>query len=249
LSCRTPKYGTALSLSRFNLQELQKKSLERRFTMSMPGSTTITTTETSSGLFAEAVGGVASIVLAILGLSGVSPEYLLGIATIVFGAALVIEGTSIVADYAHILSLAPGTLPVGSGGISAVFLAGVSGIVLGVLALLGVHAGVLASAAVIVFGSALLLSSGVTVNLHMLKSRVGGAAQTVETSSESAGVKVLTGIAAVVLGILAAAGAATMTLNLVALLVLGGGILATGNGLNNAMTSIISSASQGARAH
>ena len=87
--------------------------------MTMPGYTTITATETSSGLLAEAVGGVATIVLAILGLSGVSPEYLLGIATIVFGAALVIEGTAIVADYAHILSSAPGPVQVGTGAVSA----------------------------------------------------------------------------------------------------------------------------------
>ena len=215
--------------------------------MSMPGSTTFATTETSSGLFAEAVGGVATIVLAILGLSGVSPEYLLGIATIVFGAALVIEGTSIVADYAHVASHSPGALQVGTGGISAIFLAGVSGIVLGVLALLGVNAAALTSAAIIVFGSALLLSSSVTVNLHMLKSRTGEASQVLETPGETAGVKVLAGIAAVVLGILAAAGAASGKLDLIALLVLGGGILATGNGLNNAMTGIIRAASQGTR--
>jgi hypothetical protein len=218
--------------------------------MSTPGSTTtITTTETSSGLFAEAVGGVATIILAILGLSGVSPEYLLGIATIVFGAALVIEGTSIVADYAHVLSLSTAAFQTGSGGVSAVFLAGVSGIVLGVLALLGVNPAVLGSAAIIVFGSAMVLSSSVTVNLHMLKTQARGASsQMPETPAEMAGVKVLTGIAAVVLGILAVAGAATVKLDLVALLVLGGGILATGNGLNNAMAGIISAASHGARA-
>jgi hypothetical protein len=218
--------------------------------MSMPtSSTTIGTAETSSGMFAEAVGGIATIILAILGLSGVSPEYLLGIATIVFGAALVIEGTSMVADYAHILSVSAGAFQVGTGGVSAVFLAGLGGIILGVLALLGVSSAELASAAVIVFGSALLLSSSVTVNLHMLKSRAGGDLQVVETASDAAGVKVLAGISAIVLGILAAAGTLTFKLDLIALLVLGGGILVTGNGLNNAMTSIMSAASRSVRAH
>jgi hypothetical protein len=214
--------------------------------MSMPASTTITTTETSSGLFAEAVGGIATIVLAILGLSGVSPGYLLAIATIVFGAALVIEGTSIVADYAHILShsSAAMTSQIGTSGVSAVFLAGIGGIILGVLALLGLNPTTLISAAIIVYGSALLLSSGVAVSLHALKGRVAGDPAMVEAPFETAGVKVLAGIAAIVLGILAVAGTVPLELDLVALLVLGAGILATGNGLNNAMSSVINAASR-----
>jgi hypothetical protein len=214
--------------------------------MSMPASSSITTTETSSGLFGEAVGGIATIVLAILGLSGVSPDYLLGIATIVFGAALVIEGTSLVADYAHILSQSPGAtrFQIGTSGVSAVFLAGVAGIILGVLALLGLYPTALCSAAIIVFGSAMLLSSGVTANLQGLKGRMAGDHTIVETGFETAGVKVLAGVAAIVLGILAAAGTFALTLDLIALLVLGAGILATGNGLNNAMTSVINAASR-----
>lgn len=214
--------------------------------MSMPASPTITTTETSSGLLAEAVGGIATIVLAILGLSGVSPEYLLAIATIVFGAALIIEGTSIVADYAHIMSHSPAgmTSQVGTSGISAVFLAGIGGVILGVLALLGLNPTTLTSAAIIVYGSALLLSSGVTVSLHALKGRVAGESLMVEGPAETAGVKVLAGVAAIVLGILAVAGTVALKLDLVALLVLGAGILTTGNGLNNAMTSVISAASR-----
>lgn len=213
--------------------------------MSMPASSTITTTETSSGLFAEAVGGIATIVLAILGLSGVSADYLLAIATIVFGAALVIEGTSLVADYAHILSRSSAAMPsqVGTSGLFAVFLAGVGGIILGVLALLGLNPATLSSAAIIVYGSAFLLSSGVTASLHALKTHVAGDSLMVGTSFDAAGVKVLAGVAAIVLGILAAAGTVALKLDLVALLVLGAGILATGNGLNNSMSSIISAAS------
>jgi hypothetical protein len=214
--------------------------------MSMPASSTMTTAETSSGLLAEAVGGIATIVLAILGLSGVSPNYLLGIATIVFGAALVIEGTSLVADYAHILSHSSGamTSQIGTSGVSAVFLAGVAGIILGVLALLGLNSTTLSSAAIIVYGSAMLLSSGVTAGLHALKGRMAGDSNMVETGFETAGVKVLAGVAAIVLGILAAAGTVALELDLIALLVLGAGILTTGNGLNNAMTSVISAASR-----
>ncbi len=71
--------------------------------------TTVMSTETSSGLFAETVGGLATIVLTILGLSGVASDFLLAITTIVFGAALLIEGTSIVARFAHAISGSPAT--------------------------------------------------------------------------------------------------------------------------------------------
>lgn len=42
------------------------------------------------GGFVDALGGIATIVLAIIGLSGVKPDILVSIATIVFGAALLI---------------------------------------------------------------------------------------------------------------------------------------------------------------
>lgn len=209
--------------------------------MSMSETTAINTTETSSGLFAEAIGGIATIVLAILALAGVSPGYLLTIATIVFGAALLIEGTSLVTDYVHVLQAAPALLrfQVGTSGISAVFVAGISGIVLGVLALLGVGGGTLVSVAVIVFGGALLLTSSAVLNLHTLKSQSMGDVMAGEVVSGTAGGQVLAGIAAIVLGILAVAGTASSVLDMVALLVLGAAILATGNGVNNAMASMM----------
>lgn len=204
--------------------------------MSVTESTLAATTE-ASGVFAEAIGGIATIALTIIALAGTAPAFLLAIAAIVFAAALLIEGTSIVADYANMQSAEAGELHIGAGGLAAVFLAGLTGIILGVLALLGIHADVLVSAAVITFGSALLLNSSSMLNLYAVKAKtasgllIGGAAGT-------AGVQALAGIAAAVLGILAVAGQASMSLNLVALLVLGASMLVTGNGMNNAMISV-----------
>jgi hypothetical protein len=125
--------------------------------MSISDITSITNVETSSGLLAEAVGGIATIVLAVLALSGISQEYLLPIATIVFGAALLIEGTSMATNFIHVLSVDTGeAAQVGINGVSAVLMGGVTGIILGVLALVGIAPGPLASAAIIVFGSALV---------------------------------------------------------------------------------------------
>jgi hypothetical protein len=190
-------------------------------------------------MFAEAVGGIATIVLSIIALSGTVTTFLLAIATIVFGAALLIEGTSIATDYAHMRSSVPGdVLEIGAGGLASVFLSGVTGIILGVLALLGIAAPVMTSVAVIVFGGALLLSASSTLNLHTLKIRMSGDVVASEMMAGTAIAQALVGISAVVLGILAVAGHASSVLTLVGLLVLGAGILTTGNGMNNAMTSM-----------
>ncbi len=44
------------------------------------------------GGFADAIGGVATIILAIVGLAGVRAESMAAIAAIVFGVALLVEG-------------------------------------------------------------------------------------------------------------------------------------------------------------
>ena len=67
-------------------------------------------TETSSapveaaayGGLADAIGGIATIVLAIIALAGVHPEVILPIAVIVFGAALLIQGGTMLSEYASI---------------------------------------------------------------------------------------------------------------------------------------------------
>jgi hypothetical protein len=177
--------------------------------------------------------------LAIIALSGTSPGFLLATATIVFGAALLIEGTSITNDYATMMASPAGIgMQAGTGGLAAVFLGGISGIILGILALLGINAFVLISAAVIVFGSAVVLSSSAMLNLHTFKAQASGEVMLASTASGTAGAQALAGIAAIVLGILAVAGTASQTLALVGLLVLGAALLATGNGMNNAMMSV-----------
>jgi hypothetical protein len=190
--------------------------------------------ETTSGLLGEGIGGIGTIVLAIIGLAGTAVGFVLPIATIVFGVALLIEGTSIATDYAHVQTDTPSMLQVETGGLASVFLAGITGVILGVLALLGVGSQMLTSAAVIVFGGALLLSASSTMNLHLLKARMSGDVAG-GMFSGTAAAQALAGIAAVVLGILAVAGHVSGPLSLVALLVLGAGMLTTGNGMSNAM--------------
>jgi hypothetical protein len=221
-------------------------------------------TETSSapveaaayGGLADAIGGIATVVLAIIALAGVHPEVILPIAVIVFGAALLIQGGTMLSEYASIIFPAGTTgTPsehIGVGSLSTLFLVGVAGIVLGILALLGLATGTLCAIAVIAFGSALLLSSNSVRNLYMLQSsasrsgasRPGTELLAGEMASGSAGVQMLAGLAAIVLGILAVIGINQNTLLLAALIILGATVILTGSALSGLVVGFMRSTGQ-----
>ena len=125
------------------------------------------------GGLVDAIGGAATIILAIVALSGVSQSLLGAIATVVFGVALLILGGTMLTEFTKLMAPpgAAGTAEefVGGGGLSALFLVGAAGIVLGVLALVGISAQTLTAAAVIAFGGALLLSSNSVWRLYRAK--------------------------------------------------------------------------------
>jgi hypothetical protein len=201
------------------------------------------------GGLVDAIGGAATIILAIVALSGVSQSMLAAIATIIFGAALLIQGGTMLTEFTKLM--APPTEAstaeevVGGGGLSALFLVGAAGIVLGVLSLVGISAQILTAAAVIAFGGALLLSSNSVWRLYRAKraSYRAGAAGTLsgveflagEMASGSAVLQCLSGLAAIVLGILAVTGTNPNVLTLVGLLVLGATVLLTGSTLTGAV--------------
>jgi hypothetical protein len=186
------------------------------------------------GGLVDAIGGAATIILAIVALSGVGQSMLAAIATIIFGAALLIQGGTMLTEFTKLMAppTAAGTTEeaVGGGGLSALFLVGASGIVLGVLSLVGISAQTLTAAAVIAFGGALLLSSNSVWRLYRAKraSYRAVAAGTLsgaeflagEMASGSAVLQCLSGLAAIVLGILAVTGT-NPNVTLVGLLVLG----------------------------
>ena len=218
--------------------------------MAMTFTQSMTRDSAAYGGFVDAIGGVATVIVAIVGLAGARPDMMIGIATILFGAALLIESGAMLAEFAGI------TLPAGaqamsleqfgSGGLSALFLAGATGIVLGILALLGVHAAILTAVATIVFGNALVLSSNSVRYLHHLKrasqpeaTTTGGAEVLAnELAAGSAGIQAVVGLATVVLGILALAGGSDV-LMLPALLALGATLVLTGGSLSWSMMSFM----------
>jgi hypothetical protein len=199
------------------------------------------------GGFVDALGGIVTMVLAIIGLSGVRPEVLVSISTIVFGAALLIQGGAMLSEFAQIEATPETAVAAGSGGMSALFVVGVAGIVLGVLALLAVHASVLTAVAVIAFGVALLISSSDVWRLLTCRS-VAMRFQThsplvrvvaSEVAASSAGLQAMAGLAVIVLGILAVCGIYTEPLTLIALLVAGASILLTGTTLSGTMVGFM----------
>jgi hypothetical protein len=100
------------------------------------------------------------VVLAIRGLAGIEQGYMLPIAALAIGAALLIEGGVTITRYADMTAELPhhGSMEFG-GGVTVEFFGGCAGLVLGVLDLVGVVPQVLVSIAALVFGSALLLGS------------------------------------------------------------------------------------------
>lgn len=202
------------------------------------------------GGFADAVGGIATIVLAIIGLAGIKPEILVSISTVVFGAALLIQGGAMLSEFAAIETMPEANVAAG-GGLSSLFLVGVAGIVLGVLALLGVYPLILCAAAVIAFGAALVLSSSAVWRLLTAQSvamRFQSRSPMVrvvasEIAAGSAGLQAMTGLAVIVLGILAAAGVFTQPLTLIALLAAGAALVMTGSTLSGTLIGFMRSAS------
>jgi hypothetical protein len=185
----------------------------------------------------ETIGGLALIVLGILALARIEPSFLDSIATIVAGLALMILSAGLGTELGGVLHRLTGrTLNVSepAGGINAGVLGGIAGVVLGILAILGVARPELISVALIVFGAALLFDFVASVQLRALRMM---APETPEPSSRLAvavasstdTATIVAGVALIILGILALSGLASHVLLSVALLSLGGYLFLEGS--------------------
>jgi len=197
---------------------------------------------TGAGSIATSIGGLAAIILAIVGLVHIAPTYVLAIAALVIGAALVFQGGDLFAQYSGVLGRMsqrkPENAPVGGVGIG--MLAGLVGIVLGILALGTVSPSVLLPIAVIVFGVALIGSSGDVTQLYSLKLEQSGADDNVqrmarESLALGSSTQTLIGLGGVVLGIVALVGLDWTVLSLVALLAFGIAVLVNSTGVTDRM--------------
>jgi hypothetical protein len=200
------------------------------------------------GSIIEAVGGFGALALAILGLAGVFPLEFAAIAAICIGAALIIEGGAIGARFSRLLTVTGGgrlgAVELG-GGMTAEFLGGAAGTILGLLALLGVAAGILVPVSAIVLGGTLLLGSGATIRLNLMETTSQRQPEHVQEASReavsvAAAIQVLTGIGAIGLGILALVGINPLVLSLVALLSVGASLVLCGTAISSRTLSLLS---------
>jgi len=155
-----------------------------------------------TALTTELLLALGAVVLSILGIVGVFPTYLAAIAVIAIGAILLFQSASVVLQYTELLYEAGATNKVDvshvSRGITAEVLAGMAGIVLGVLALLGIAQMTLLSVAVIAYGGTLLLTSGELVWLNSFDAKENEMVRQLmhSMSLAAAGAQVLVGLAA-----------------------------------------------------
>ncbi len=193
--------------------------------------------ELEGGSFAETIAGAGGVTLAILAIIGVLPMVLGSIAVIAVGVGLFLGGGSIAARSAQ-LEKGPGGKQARRqimAGLGMEALAGASGAVLGLLALLGISSLTLMGVAAIVLGGALLLASAATARLETDLSRMTSSEAPHQTSHEAvslaAGSDFLVGAGAIVLGILSLTGWAPLTLALVAMLGVGAAGMLNGSAL------------------
>ena len=204
---------------------------------------------TTGGSTGVMLGGVAAVVLAILGLAGVAPHYLVTSAAIALGIAMLFEGGLIASEYTKVLNTGAETSALAGtqlgGGLSGEALAGIAAIVLGILALVFVKPEVLVSVAAIVLGGGLIFGSGVMSRLNVVKIDASSDPDTAKQVARSAvstagGLQVLVGLSAVVLGILALISLAPLTLDLIAMLVVGSSFMLSGGAVTSRVLSYFS---------
>lgn len=201
----------------------------------------------AGGSTTEAIGGAVAVVLAILGISQIVPDFMVSIALIVLGVALLSQSGTVVAEYERIVgrSEVEGSWRKAElgGELGIEVIAGSAAVVLGILALLGIHREVLVSVGTIVLGAGVLLGSGVMARLNEMRDVLTGprsnqAHLAHAAVSTTTAVQVLVALSAIVLGILALIGIDPRTLNLVAQLAMGASILFSGAAVTGRMLTL-----------
>jgi len=208
------------------------------------------------GSSAEVIGGVGMIVLTILGLSNVAPGFMVSISNIVLGGVFLVQGGAVAAEYRDILErTSNGTIDRSEwgGGMSADMAAGVAGVVLGILAMIGTAAQMLIGVAVITFGAALAMSYGTVQRLNDLRIESYDELQprtkhvAKQALSGAAGTQVLVGLGVIVVGIFTLVDVAPMELSLIGLLAVAASLVFSGSTVGGRFAGLFRHRTQGER--
>jgi len=180
------------------------------------------------GLLTEGAAGMAVIVLAVIALAGTSSGALASIVTIIVGVGLMVQAFNSAAENSKVMATNAASVPDLGGEVMVDGLSGITGIILGILALVGINTPYLVSSALIVFGGALLLSGAIGLPPRASQNTApGGQAQAVsyQGSAATGGMEILIGIAAIVLGILSLILVGSWALALVGFIAVGAALL------------------------
>lgn len=200
------------------------------------------------GLLSEGAAGIAAIVLSVIALAGISPAVLASITTIVIGVGLMVQAFNSAAGSSRGLAAgAAAAAPMTDvGGETMVdFFTGIAGVILGVLALVGINTPHLIPAALIVFGGGLLLSGAIEMRPKYAPIVTpGGQTQLIPTQGAAAtgGMEVMVGIAAIVLGILSLIFMTSWVLVLVGFIAVGAALLMVSATFSGAITRLFAAA-------
>jgi hypothetical protein len=200
------------------------------------------------GLLSEGAAGIAAIVLAVIALAGISAPILAAIVTIVIGVGLMVQAFNSAAEGSKAgsagLATSGQTTEIG-GEVMVDCLTGITGIVLGILALVGINAPHLIPVALIVFGGALLL--GGTIQMRPKTAPVMTAPGQVQLvshqgSAAAGGMEIMVGIAAIVLGILSLIFMSSWVLVLVGFIAVGAALLMVSATFSGTVTRLFTAA-------
>lgn len=175
----------------------------------------------------DAVAGIVVVSLSILGLADIGPRTMAALACIGVGAAVVFEGLGVVRRYRRVAAShgKPENAEI-RGAMLAQVAGGGVGLVLGLLALVGVEPLAFSAIASIVFGASLILGTGAEIEVDSATAFGGQTGRVIRDAVIAAsGARLLVAVASVTLGVLAVFGVETLTLLLAASLLLGVGLL------------------------
>jgi hypothetical protein len=189
----------------------------------------------AAGTTWEALAGAAALALAIIGLAGMAPTYMMPIGVILVGAAFLMEAAAM-RSWDRMAEAGPVDRLEAGNDFSAQMLGAAAGIVLGILALIGVVPQILCASAILVFGACLLVTAGRTAHARQFTTAPAEGARMIEVKQEAnpatSGAKPLVALAAIVLGILAIVNIAALPLTLVGVLILGASFVIDGSAMS-----------------
>jgi hypothetical protein len=194
-----------------------------------------TTQRTLAGSFGvAAVAGLAVLIFAILALVNIIPLALTAGAVIAGGVAFLVEGAGVAARAKQMQRHEDVETSALGGGVSIQLLAGIAGVTLGILALIGINPVLLLGSAAIVFGVALLLGTLATRETASAETARGhGGIEMDQTIQTSNGARVFVGIGSLVLGVLAVIGIGpALVLTQIGLLAVGAILLLSGSAIS-----------------